>query len=60
MEHEITANPRFIVETKTIILNGKPATLTNRTPVLTPEQREKRRREIETCLYDVCRKHCYA
>ncbi|MDR2355932.1 MAG: hypothetical protein LBE16_07025 [Clostridiales Family XIII bacterium] len=48
---------RFTVETKTVYLSGKPVTLTNRTPVLTPEQREKRRREIEDRLYDVCLKH---
>jgi hypothetical protein len=48
---------RFTVETKTVCLSGKPVTLTSRTPVLTPEQREKRRREIEGRLYDVCLKY---
>ncbi|MDR1065456.1 MAG: hypothetical protein LBL25_03710 [Oscillospiraceae bacterium] len=57
MEQTINENPRFTVETKTIFLNGHPATLTSRTPILTPEQREKRRREIESRLYDVCRKY---
>jgi hypothetical protein len=53
---ERTAN-RFTVETKTVYIQGKPVTLTNRTPVLTPEQREKRKREIEARLYEVCRKY---
>jgi hypothetical protein len=57
MEQMINANPQFTVETKSITLSGRPATLTSRTPILAPEQREKRRREIEAILYDVCRKY---
>jgi hypothetical protein len=48
---------RFDVETKTVMFQGKPITLTNRTPIFTPEQREKRRREIERRLYDVVSRH---
>jgi hypothetical protein len=48
---------RFTVETKTVSINGKTFTLTNRTPILTPEQREKRKREIEERLYEVCLKY---
>jgi hypothetical protein len=35
----------------------KPITLTNRTTILTPEQREKRRREIKRQLYNVFKKY---
>jgi hypothetical protein len=48
---------QFTVETKTVYLQGKPVTLTSSTPILTPEQREKRKREIETRLYDICLKY---
>jgi hypothetical protein len=48
---------RFEVETKTVYMGGKPVLLTERTPILTPHQREKRKKEIEAQLYDVCRKH---
>ena len=45
------------VETKTVSHQGRPITLTNRTPVLTSEQREKQRLEIERRLYDVVSKY---
>jgi hypothetical protein len=48
---------QYTVETKIIYIQGRPVTLTNRTPILSPEEREKRRREIETTLYEVCRKY---
>ncbi|MDR1157569.1 MAG: hypothetical protein LBK75_04585 [Oscillospiraceae bacterium] len=57
MEQAINLSQRFTVETKTVYMQGKPITLTSRTPVLTPEQREKRKREIEARLYDICRKY---
>ena len=47
----------FKVETKTVIFQGKNITLINKTPVFTPEQREKRRQEIERKLYDVVKKY---
>jgi hypothetical protein len=57
MEQTINENPGFTVETKTIFMQGRPVTLTSRTPILAPQQREKRKREIETQLYDICRKY---
>ena len=50
-------NLRYTVESKTIIFQGKPITLTNHTPILTPDQREKVRLEIENRLYDVVKRH---
>lgn len=50
-------NQRFMVETEIVFMRGRPVTLTSRTPIFTPEQREKRRREIETRLYDICLKY---
>jgi hypothetical protein len=44
---------RFTVKTATVYIQGKPFTV----PILTPEQREKRKREIEARLYEVCRKY---
>ena len=48
---------QYETETKTVIFQGRPITVTNRTPIFTPEQREKRRREIETQLYGVVKKY---
>jgi hypothetical protein len=50
-------NLQYTVETSTIYIQGKPVTLTSRTPILTPEQREKRKREIEARLYEICRRY---
>ena len=54
MEQDVS---NYSIETKTVFLNGKQITITNRTPVLTAEQREKRWREIEGRLYDIVKKH---
>ena len=43
----------YAKETKTAVFQGKPITVTHLTPVLTPEQKEKRKSEIENQLYDV-------
>ena len=48
---------RYEIESKTVVFQGKSITLTNRTPVFTPDQREKIRLEIENRLYDVVKKH---
>ena len=48
---------RYEVETRTVIFHGKPITLINRTPIYSPEQREKVRGEIEGRLYDVVMRH---
>lgn len=40
-------------ETKSAPLQGKTIVLENLTPVLTPKVRDKRKKEIERCLFDV-------
>ncbi|MDR1439328.1 MAG: hypothetical protein LBJ10_04790 [Clostridiales bacterium] len=53
-------NVKYSVETATVMFQGKPITLTSRTPILSPEQREKRKREIESILYNVFKKYAAA
>ena len=48
---------RYETETKIVKFQGKSITVINRVPILTPDQREKRRLEIENRLYDVVKKH---
>jgi len=43
--------------TEPAIFQGKSVTVTHLTPVLTPEQRDKRKREIEHQLFDVFSKY---
>jgi hypothetical protein len=52
-----TQNVKYSEEVHTIIFQGKPITLTERTPVFTPEQREKRKKEIEHKLYGIFKKY---
>lgn len=40
-------------EVKTASFQGKSITVENLTPVLSPKARDKRKREIESCLYEV-------
>ncbi len=40
-------------ETTTTHFQGKMITLENLTPILSPKVRDKRKREIEGCLYQV-------
>ena len=44
---------KFHTEVKTIPLGGKMITLKNHTPILSPKEREKRKKEIEKRLFDV-------
>ena len=44
-------------ETQTAMFQGKPITLTHITPILSPEQRDKRKREVEHQLYEVFSKY---
>ncbi|MCL2566409.1 MAG: hypothetical protein FWE24_11490 [Defluviitaleaceae bacterium] len=44
---------KYYSETKTIPLGGKMITLENLTPILSPKEREQRKKEIEKRLYDV-------
>jgi hypothetical protein len=48
---------RYEVTTQNVIFQGKQITLTSRTPVFTPEQREKQKRAIELRLYNVVGKY---
>lgn len=50
-------NIRYKTETKTAVFQGKNITLENLTPVLSPEQRDKRKREIEHTLYGIFKKY---
>lgn len=44
-------------EVKTVPLGGKTITIENLTSVLSPKEREKRKREIEKRLFDVFSKY---
>ena len=44
-------------ETQSAIFQGKPVTVTHLTPILSPEQRAKRKREVEHQLYEVFSKY---
>ena len=43
----------YAKETKTALFQGKPITVMHLTPILSPEERAKIKREIEHQLYDV-------
>ena len=47
------ATQTYAKETKTATFQGKTITVTHLTPILSPDDREKRKREIEHQLYDV-------
>ena len=44
-------------ETKTVHFQGKSIVLESLTPVLSPKEKEKRKEEIERCLYEVFSKY---
>ena len=44
---------KYAKETTTTTIQGKVITLTRLTPILTPEERETQKREIEQKLYEV-------
>jgi hypothetical protein len=44
-------------EIKTVPFGDRTITLENLTPILSPKEREKRRKEIEKRLYDVFSKY---
>ena len=44
-------------EIKTVPFGGKTITIENLTPVLTPKERERRKKEIEQRLFDVFSKY---
>jgi hypothetical protein len=51
---------RYKVETTPAELNGKPITLTQRTPIMSAMMRDKRKKEVEARLYEICCKHIRA
>ena len=44
-------------ETKSVPFQGKTIVLESLTPVLSPQEKEKRKKEIERCLYEVFSKY---
>ena len=44
---------KYNSEIKSIPLGGKMITLENLTPILTPKERERRKKDIEKLLYEV-------
>lgn len=44
-------------ETKSVPFQGKTIVLESLTPVLSPKEKEKRKKEIERCLYEVFNKY---
>jgi len=48
---------KYNSEVKTITLGGKPIILENLTPILTPKERETRKKDIEKRLYQVFSKY---
>ena len=44
-------------ETKSVAFQGKIIVLESLTPVLSPEEKKKRKREIENNLYDIFSKY---
>ena len=53
-------NIKYAQESSTIMFQGKPITVTEFTPILSPEQREKRKKEIEHKLYGIFKKYADA
>ena len=47
------SNPGYHIETATVIVQGSTVIVESLTPILTPKERERRRREIERGLFDV-------
>ena len=47
-------------ETTTAMMGGRTITVTHNKPVLSPKEREKRRKEIERQLFDVFIKYAKA
>ena len=46
-------NVKYTEETYTVMIREKLITVTNRTPILSPEERAKRKKEIEHKLYNI-------
>ena len=48
---------RYEREVKTVPFGNGTIIIENLTPVLSPKERERRKREVETCLFDVFSKY---
>ena len=48
---------RYKTQTEIVTFQGREIPLENLTPILTPEQEEAKRRELEQRLYEVFRKY---
>ena len=48
-----TAQVKYRTEETTIPFGGRTITVRNHTPILSPKERERRKREIERRLYNV-------
>lgn len=51
------AQTKYKSEMKTAVLGDWTITIINLTPILPPQEREMRRREVEQQLFDVFRKY---
>ena len=49
--------PHYARETRSAMFQGRLITVTHLTPILSPEQRTRRKREIESQLYGVFSKY---
>lgn len=51
------AQTKYRSEVKTAVLGDRTITIKNLTPILPPQEREKRKREVEQRLFDVFSKY---
>ena len=51
------AQTKYKSEMKTAVLGDRTITIKNLTPILPPQEQDKRNREIERRLFDVFRKY---
>jgi len=53
----LTIPVKFESEVKTVPLGNGTIRIENLTPILSPKDKERRRREVESCLFDVFSKY---
>ena len=56
-EYIMTLPIKYASEIKTVPFGGGTMQVENLTPILSPKDREKRKREIEICLFNVFSKY---
>ena len=49
--------PKYQSEVKTVVMGEQTITIKNLTPILSPKEREQRKREVEQKLFDVFSKY---